>query len=173
MPWASAAATVYEKALSINVMSKAFRMAGLRIGWVACQDKAMLKKIEYVKHYTSICNSAPSEILTIIALHNKDQILARNNQIVEENLELLDKFFKEYAYLFEWVRPEGGCIGFVRYKGSELIDSFCDRLVKNKNVLLLPASVYNYNGNYFRIGFGRKSMPESLDQLKGFLSMNE
>jgi aspartate/methionine/tyrosine aminotransferase len=74
-------------------MSKAFGMAGLRIGWVVCQDKRMLKKIEYMKHYTSICNSAPSEILTIISLRNKDVILKRNNQIVTDNLKLLDQFF--------------------------------------------------------------------------------
>lgn len=61
-------------------MSKAFGMAGLRIGWIACQDKTILKKIEQMKHYTSICNSAPSEILTLIALRNKDKILQRNNR---------------------------------------------------------------------------------------------
>lgn len=77
-------------------MSKAFGMAGLRIGWVVCQDKRMLKKIEYMKHYTSICNSAPSEILTIISLRNKDVILKRNNQIVTDNLKLLDQFFIDF-----------------------------------------------------------------------------
>ena len=94
-------------------MSKAFGMAGLRIGWVVCQDKRMLKKIEYMKHYTSICNSAPSEILTIISLRNKDVILKRNNQIVTDNLKLLDQFFIDYVNIIEWVRPQGGCVGFV------------------------------------------------------------
>jgi aspartate/methionine/tyrosine aminotransferase len=88
-------------------MSKAFGMAGLRIGWVVCQDKRMLKKIEYMKHYTSICNSAPSEILTIISLRNKDVILKRNNQIVTDNLKLLDQFFIDYVNIIEWVRPQG------------------------------------------------------------------
>ncbi len=166
--WAPPAACLYDKALSLGVMSKAFGMAGLRIGWIACQDKAMLKKIEHMKHYTSICNSAPSEILSLITLSNKDKILERNNKIVENNLKLLDQFFIDYAHLFEWVRPQGGCVGFVNYKGPESIDSFCDRLVKEKNVLLLPASVYNHEGNHFRIGFGRKNMPESLNRFKEF-----
>lgn len=43
-PWAMPAACLYEKGLSLGVMSKAFGMAGLRIGWIACQDKAILKK---------------------------------------------------------------------------------------------------------------------------------
>jgi aspartate/methionine/tyrosine aminotransferase len=168
-PWASPAACVYDKGLSLGVMSKAFGMAGLRIGWIACKDKKALKKIEYVKHYTSICNSAAAEILTVIALRNKDRILQRNNKIVAHNLELLDKFFTEYKDLFEWVRPQGGCVGFVKYKGSGSIESFCDKLVTKKNVLLMPASIYDYESQYFRIGFGRKNMPECLDQLKEFL----
>ncbi|MFN7881548.1 MAG: aminotransferase class I/II-fold pyridoxal phosphate-dependent enzyme, partial [bacterium] len=168
-PWASPAACLYDKALSVGVMSKAFGMAGLRIGWIACQNKEILQKIEYMRHYTSMCNSAPAEILSIIALNNKDAILERNNKIVADNLNLLDQFFTEYSHLFEWVRPQGGCVGFVKYKGIGSIESFCERLVNKQNVLLIPASIYNYASNHFRIGFGRKNMPQCLDQLKEFL----
>ena len=168
-PWASPAALVYDKALSLGVMSKAYGMGGLRIGWIACKDTNLLKKIEQVKHYTSICNSAPSEILSLIALCNKDKILERNNNIVSSNLKLLDRFFTEYDHLFEWVRPQGGCVGFVKYKGLEPVSSFCDRLLREKNVLLMPASIYNYESNHFRIGFGRKNMSESLEQFEEFL----
>jgi aspartate/methionine/tyrosine aminotransferase len=168
-PWAFPSACIYDKALSLGVMSKAFGMAGLRIGWIACQDKVMLKKIEQMKHYTSICNSAPAEILSLVSLKSKKTILERNNKIVSDNLKLLDEFFIEYSHLFEWVRPQGGCVGFVRYKGAGSIESFCERLVNAQNVLLMPASIYNYQSNHFRIGFGRKNMPDCLDQLKEFL----
>lgn len=171
MPWASPAACIYDKGLSLGVMSKAFGMAGLRIGWIACQDKAILKKIEQMKHYTSICNSAPAEVLTLIALRNKDKILQRNNKIVADNLKLLDKFFIEYSTLFQWVRPQGGCVGFVKYKGKDFIDSFCNQLVHRQNVLLMPASVYDYANTHFRIGFGRQNMPQCLAQLKEFLHL--
>ena len=168
-PWASPAACIYEKGLSLGVMSKAFGMAGLRIGWIACQDKAMLKKIEQTKHYTSICNSAPAEILSLIALKSKNKILQRNNNIISDNLKLLDQFFIEYNHLFEWVRPQGGCVGFVKYKGKNSIETFCEQLVNKQNVLLMPASIYDYESNHFRIGFGRKNMPECLEPLKEFL----
>lgn len=168
-PWSSPAACVYDKGLSLGVMSKAFGMAGLRIGWIACQDKWILKKIEHIKHYTAICNSAPAEILSLISLKHKEEILQRNNKIVADNLELLEQFFIDYNHLFEWVRPQGGCVGFVKFKGMEPIDSFCDKLVRKKSVLLMPASVYNYNSQHFRIGFGRKNMPLCLEQLKAFL----
>lgn len=167
--WAKPAAEIYPKALSLGVMSKSFGMAGLRVGWIACQEKQQLKKIEYMKHYTSICNSAPSEIISLIALSNKDKILSRNNLIIEENLKLLDRFMDEYQDLFEWVKPQGGCVGFVKYKGQESIGSFSERLIKAKGVLIMPAHIYDYKSNYFRIGFGRKNMPEALGKLEEFI----
>ena len=168
-PWAKPAAEIYSKALSLGVMSKAFGMAGLRVGWIACQDSSLLKKIEYMKHYTSICNSAPAEILSLITLNKKEQILARNNEIVATNLSLLDSFMGKYQQLFSWVRPQGGCVGFVQYKGDASIDDFSDKLVKQTGILLMPASIYDYRSNHFRVGFGRKNMPEILGKLENFL----
>jgi aspartate/methionine/tyrosine aminotransferase len=171
--FAPPAAVLYPKALSLGVMSKALGMAGLRIGWIACQDPHMLKKIEYMKHYTSICNSAPSEILSLIALKNKDAILARNNKIVADNLKLLDHFMDEHQDLLEWVRPQGGCVGFVKYKAKESVEDFSQKLLQKQGVLLLPASVYDVKSNHFRIGFGRKNMPQALDRLREFFLTNQ
>lgn len=167
--WSKPAAEVYEKALSLGVMSKAFGMAGLRIGWLACQDEKLLSKIEKVKHYTSICSSGPAEIISLIALNNKDEILARNNAIVAKNLALLDGFMKEHSALFNWVRPQGGCVGFVNYKSKESVEEFSDALLKKNGVLLLPASIYETSTNHFRIGFGRKNMSQALDAFQDFL----
>lgn len=169
--WATPAAELYSKAISLGVTSKAFGMAGLRIGWIACQDKPFLIKLGQMKHYTSICNSAPSEIISLIALKNKDIILERNNKIVAENLKHLDIFMTDYQDLFEWVRPQGGCVGFVNYKGSESIESFSERLVKKQGVLLIPSSIYDHKSNHFRIGFGRQNMSEALDKLKEFMDL--
>ncbi len=167
--WAKPVAKMYRYALSLGVMSKSFGLAGLRIGWIACQNKEILHKIEEIKHYTSICNSAPAEILSLIALKNKDQILARNNKIVADNLALLDAFFKKYAHLFSWVRPQGGCTGLVHYKDAMPINDFCEKVLKGCGVLLLPASVYSQDTPHFRIGFGRANMPESLKRFASHL----
>lgn len=168
--WAQPAASLYSKALSLGVMSKAFGMPGLRIGWIACQNKELLQSIERTKHYTSLCNSGPAEIISLIALRNQDIILKRNNNILADNMILLDQFFKKYAHLFSWVRPQGGCIGFVKYNNSETVNNFCLRVIKDAQVLLLPGSVYHVSSNHFRIGFGRKNMPEALTHLEQCLS---
>jgi len=168
------AVDIYEKAISLNVMSKAYGMAGLRIGWIATKDKKLCQKAERIKHFLSICNSGPSEFLSTIALKNRDKILDRNRRIVESNLRHLNKFFAKYDNLFEWVEPDGGCIGYPRYKGKEGVTNFVDRIVEKLGVLFLPASVFQSElgdapADRFRVGFGRKYFPKALNQLDEYL----
>jgi aspartate/methionine/tyrosine aminotransferase len=168
--WEQPIASLYEKGISLGVMSKAFGLAGLRVGWLACSDETMLKQFEYVKHYMSICNSAPAEILSLAALRAKDFVLKRNNDIVRANISLLDDFMDKHSNTFRWVRPEGGCVGFVRYCGKEKVDEFCEKLVDATGVLLLPGKVYDWAEPHFRIGFGRQNMAEALARLEEYAS---
>ncbi len=164
-------ADIYEKGLSLNVMSKAYGLPGLRIGWIATQDLELLEKMEKMKHYLSICNSSPSEFLAVIALKSGEKILARNRKIINENLKILNLFFHENSSLFEWKEPDGGCIGYPKYLGKEGVSVFCEQLIKKHSIMLLPASVYESKvgispSNHFRIGYGRKKMNDGLDALK-------
>ncbi|WP_120497445.1 aminotransferase class I/II-fold pyridoxal phosphate-dependent enzyme [Kiloniella sp. EL199] len=171
------AADVYEKALSLNVMSKAYGLPGLRIGWIACQDRDLLKRMECYKHYLSICNSGPSEWLSIIALRAREQILANNRKLVKENAGKLTAFFAEFPDLFEWQVPDGGCVGFPVYKGKGTTDDFCEDLINKSGVLLLPPRIYKSDllpvtWNRFRIGFGRKNIDEGLAAFRAYLKSN-
>ena len=119
------AADVYERGISLNVMSKAYGLPGLRVGWLACQDTALLERIQRYKYYLSICNSVPSERLTVLALGVRDRIIARNRALIADNLAVLDRFFAEYPGLFDWRHPDGGCIGYPRYLGRDGVEDFC------------------------------------------------
>ena len=158
-------------------MSKAYGLPGLRIGWIACRDRELLARLERMKHYLSICNSAPSERLAVIALGAGDQILARNRGLVDENLVRLDAFFAERPDLFEWRRPDGGCVGYPRYLGPEGVEAFAADLVERAGVLVLPAGVYRSElgetpADRFRIGFGRSKMEEGLAAFRAHLGRN-
>lgn len=50
------------------------------------------------------------------------------------------------------------------------VESFCDDLVKKAGVLLLPGSVYDDAHNHFRLGLGRKNLPQAVDRLETYLS---
>lgn len=154
--------------VSIGVMSKSFALAGLRIGWVATRDRELLARLAAFKDYTTICNSAPAEVLALIALRARDRVLARNRAIVAANLPILDEFFARSAGTFEWVRPRGGSVGFPRLVADVPIDRFADDLVRETGVLILPGTVFADAGNHFRIGFGRANMPEALARLESY-----
>lgn len=164
-------ASVYEKGVSLGVMSKAFGLPGLRIGWVTTQNKKLLDKMRSIKHYLSICNSAPSEILATIALRNKDVILNRNVALMKSNIILLDSFFNQYNKLVEWVRPKGGCIGFVKLKQDLNVNTVCNELLQQHGVLILPGDVYDMTLGGFRIGFGRANLPDGLLKLQQYFEL--
>ena len=170
-------ADIYERGLSLNVMSKSYGLPGLRVGWIACQDAEVVSKMERLKHYLSICNSGPSERLTMIALRNKDRILARNCAIVDENLPKWDAFFARHPDLFEWQRPDGSCMAFPRYKGAGGVEAFCASLVEKSGVLFLPSTIYSSDlgptpTDRLRLGFGRANLDEGLAALDAHISRN-
>lgn len=169
-----AAVDAYERGLSLNVMSKAYGLPGLRLGWIACRDAGMLYRMGQVKQYLSICNAAPSEVLADIALKASERILSRNRRIAGDNLLLLQAFFDEFPNLFDWHHPEGGVTGYPRYKGRDGVEMFAGRLIEEEGVLVLPASVFRSDlvatpVDRFRIGFGRSGIASSLDALRRYL----
>jgi aspartate/methionine/tyrosine aminotransferase len=170
-------ADLYEKGISLNVMSKAYGLPGLRIGWLACQERELLLRFERYKHYLSICNAGPSESLAKIALKNRETILQRNRGLLGQNLKELDDFFLQYPDLFEWAHPDGGCVAYPRYTGRGSVESFCKSLVNQYGVLLLPASIYRSELlesplDRFRVGFGRKGIREGLQAFRTFMDDN-
>lgn len=167
-------ADAYERGLSLNVMSKSYGLPGLRIGWIACQDAEIISKMERLKHYLSICNSGPSERLTMIALANRDKILARNCAIIDDNLPKWDAFFARHPELFDWKHPDGSCMAFPRYKGADGVDAFCNRLVEESGVLFLPSTIYSSElgetpKNRLRLGFGRRRLDAGIAALDNHL----
>ena len=153
--------------VSVGVMSKAFGLAGLRIGWIATRDAELRSRVARLKDYTTICSSAPSEVLALIALRAREQVLARTNAIVRDNLEELDEFFARRGDIFSWVRPKAGPVGFPTMLGRD-VSEFAAELVEREGVLILPASCFDYPGNHFRLGFGRRDMPEALKRMERF-----
>jgi aspartate/methionine/tyrosine aminotransferase len=160
-----AACEIDPAAISLGVMSKTYGLAGLRLGWIATRNASVYERMAALKDYTTICASAPSEYLAELALRRREQIAARNLEIIRANLALLDSFFAARLDRFEWVRPRAGPIAFPRLLVGE-IEPFCHDLATAVGVLLLPGTMYDYPGNHFRIGFARRNMPQALEQLE-------
>lgn len=162
-------ADIYERGIALSGMTKPFGLAGLRIGWLASRDSDFMQRATSRKLYTSICNSAPSEILAIIALRAKEVILGKNNALLRENMKVLDAFFQRQSKRVSWVRPQAGTVAVLELLLPMPVDTFAEELVADTGVLIMPASVFDLSGRYFRIGFGRKNLPEVLDRFENYL----
>jgi len=168
--------TVYAKGVSLSAVSKTYGLAGLRVGWICCADKAMVSHISDSKHYLSICNSAPSEVLTLIALRAQDTIVGRIRSIIRTNEAYLAQFMAKYPHLLSWTPPKGGCTGFMRMHIPDHIDlaEVTERLVQDHGVLILPGENFPITSpenvasiqKHFRVGLGRKAFPVALDAFE-------
>ena len=163
---------VYENGISIGGMSKAFALPGLRICWTATRNKIIFEKIVKFKDYTTICSSAPSEFLSILALRNKEKILKRTLEIIFNNLKILNSFFDKYKDIFNWQSPKVGTMGFPGIKLDLDTERFCIDLAEKNGVFLLPSTKYDFGNKNFRIGFGRKNMPEALKRFEKYVIEN-
>ena len=159
----------YEKAISLFGMSKTFGLAGLRLGWLITRDAQLFQRMAEFKDYTTICSSAPSEILAIMGLRARDTLIQRHLARIQRNLGLLDEFFAEFNEDCEWVKPRAGTIGFAHLRNSVSADDFCQKVIQGANIMLLPSSVYGYGDRHFRLGFGRENLPEGLGKLGEYL----
>lgn len=164
-----AACDLGDHAVSLGVTSKTYGLAGLRIGWIATKNKKVYDAMASLKDYTTICNSAPSEFLAEVAMRNRQVLAARNLGIIMSNLEVMDEFILRHSSLFNWVRPQAGSMGFPKLLQGE-VEDFCDKVVREAGVLLLPGTMYDDTGNHFRVGLGRKNLPQAVARLDEFLS---
>ena len=160
---------IYDKGVSLNVMSKSFGLPGLRIGWLATRDKKLMGDLAAFKDYTTICSSAPGEFLATIALHHHQKLLNRNKKIIASNFELLESFFTRFPSHFKWTKPIAGPLLFPKLLFTSDAHAFCMDLLDKKGVLLAPGILFNKNEPYIRIGMGRKNMPEALALLEAYL----
>jgi len=120
------------------------------------------------KDYTTICNSAPSEYLSTIALRNNYTLRKRNLEIIRGNLVILDGFFEKHAQLFTWKPPKAGPVPFPLFNGGE-IEKFCHDLVTRAGVMLVPGTIYDPSYSNFRIGFGRANLEECVQKFDDYL----
>jgi aspartate/methionine/tyrosine aminotransferase len=159
----------YELGVSLWGLSKSFGLPGLRIGWLVSKNAEFLAECSRLRDYLTICNSAPGEILGLVALRQRDQILQRTRTIIAKNLDVASKFFARHVESVSWLKPKAGSVAFPILRKNIPIEEFCKNLAESKGVLITPGSLFQYLGNHFRIGIGRIDFPESLALLEASL----
>ena len=169
-------ADIYERGISIDAMSKAMGLPGLRVGWVACRDRALLARARAAKSGMSGCVAATNEVLARIALRAETAIVARNRAIARANRQVLRTILARYPEIFGNDTSE--CLAFsaARYLGARGATRFAVGLARAAGVLLLPSGLWQSNlaevpTNWLRIGIGAAGAPAALEALDAHLAM--
>jgi aspartate/methionine/tyrosine aminotransferase len=171
-----AACVRYERAITLSGLSKSLSTPGLRLGWLATRDAALLARCAALKDYTTICSSAPSEVLALMVLQSRDRLVTANRALIAANRALLDAFFAAHRDLFLWPPPQAGSVAFPQYlatgragtASADGADGFCRATREEAGVLLAPGSLWGYP-RHFRVGLGRRNAPAAIDQLAVWL----
>lgn len=151
----------YERAIILSGLSKVHGLPGLRSGWLVCRDEPTRRALVNWKFYTTICPPAPSEWLALVALEAQEALVVRNRAIIDRNLDVAEGFFARQRALFDWRPPRAGSVALVGLAVPSATD-YCERLVDETGVMLLPSSCLGYGDGHVRFGFGRANFPEAL-----------
>jgi len=161
-----------EGVISLFGLSKTFGLPGLRMGWLVSKNKKILGRIAELKDYTTICHSAPSEILAIIALQNRNSIIDRQLLRIRRNIGVLERFFSECNCYFQWNKQVGSSMCFPRLLFEKPASEFCAELVEETGIMLVPSSMFQYGDHHVRLGFGRENLPEVVELLAVYLDQH-
>lgn len=170
----------YEKCVVTGSMSKAFALAGIRVGWIASRDEHILAAVAAARDYTTISVSKVDDRIASYALSTAVQssLLHRNVQLAAHNLGIVRAFMDKYAKVCSWVQPWAGTTAFVQIKrdGTPVDDTeFCLDLLRETKVLVVPGSRCFGDGSDFtgfiRLGYVCETsvLEEALEALGKYL----
>ena len=167
-PQPPAISDLYEKGISTCGMSKAFSLAGLRLGWIAAPAD-VLTQVSHHRDYDTISVGMLDDHFATIALENADKILARSLDITRTNRAILASWMEAHPML-DWERPAAGTTAFLRLPANTNSEEFCKDLLAQTGVLLTPGSALEMEG-YARIGYANATsiLEQGLDRLSAYL----
>lgn len=172
----------YAKTIAIGSLSKAYSLAGIRVGWIASRSPDILEACSQARDYTTISVSHLDDQIAAFALspNTIHGLLHRNIELAKRNLEVLESFVENHRWACEWVKPVAGTTAFVKFSkmGSPVDDvAFCEALIEQTGVMLVPGSRCFGDGidfrGFVRVGFCCETpvLEEGLEKLKQFMKL--
>jgi aspartate/methionine/tyrosine aminotransferase len=170
----------YKNVIVTGSMSKAYSLAGIRIGWIASRNQEVIETIASARHYTTISVSYMDEQVAAFALSSSTVhgLLARNIQLAKTNMALLEKFVVKNEDECEWVKPVAGTTAFIKFhREGKPVDSrdFCKKLLDKTGVMFTPGDCFGEEWKgYVRIGFVNSTevIEQGLNEATKFIRKN-
>ncbi|MCV6594089.1 MAG: aminotransferase [Silicimonas sp.] len=167
--YTAAVADLYAKGISTAGMSKAYSLAGLRMGWIA-GPADLLEAVMIHRDYNTISVGQIDELLSAIALENREPILARAQRITRDNLRIVSHWIAAEP-LLSWVAPKSGTTALLKFDLPMSSREFCVTLLEEEGVMLTPGSAMDMEG-WLRLGYANptEELQAGLVKLSAFLA---
>ena len=168
----------YTRVIATGSLSKAYSLAGIRVGWIASRSSELIEACAQARDYTTISVSQLDDQIAAYALSQGciHGLLGRNIKLAQQNLATLDDFVENFRWACEWIKPVAGTTAFIKFSkmGQEVDDVvFCEKLIGETGVMLCPGSRcfgQEFKG-YVRFGFCCEThvLDEGLEKLREFM----
>lgn len=168
----------YPNTIATGSLSKAYALAGIRTGWVACRNPELVAKIQATRDYTTISVSILDQAVAAFALDadTVHALLGRNISLARDNLALLERFVVKHDEYCTWTKPLAGTTGFIRFaRDGKPVKSveFCKTVQEKTGVMLMPGDLgfgSEWRG-YVRVGYVNHTgtVKEGLEELRKFM----
>jgi aspartate/methionine/tyrosine aminotransferase len=145
---------MYERVICVNSMSKAYGLAGLRIGWAVAAPE-MVEALWRRHEYAVIAAAGPSMKLTEIALQpaKREYLLSRQRNLSREGHTVLENWVRKQEGRFSVSEAVATSIAFVQYHFYMPSAELADLIRRKTSVLVAPGS-YLGTENHLRITVG-------------------
>jgi aspartate/methionine/tyrosine aminotransferase len=158
---------MYERVICVNSMSKAYGLAGLRIGW-AIAPPEMVEELWRRHEYGVIAAAGPSMKLAEIALQpaKRKMLLDRQRRLSREGHAVLERWVRGQAGRFSVSKAVATSIAFVGHNFSMPSAELADHIRRKASVLVAPGG-YLGTENHLRItvGYEPEEVRKALDKI--------
>lgn len=157
------------KIIGTGSITKCFGMIGLRMGWLIGPSK-LLQQCQIFKDYLTHVLSPISDFIATMVIKNREVILKKNIQMIKKNVTVFESFISRHNDILSWVPPKGGAVCFPKYNLDISSDRFCECLIDQEDVFLLPGSCFEKEG-FFRVCLGveNKLFTEAIERMDKYL----
>ncbi|MFN6548352.1 aminotransferase [Mycolicibacterium nivoides] len=166
--WSTSIVDLYGKGISTGSMSKPYRLAGLRLGWIMAPAE-VTAEVRLQRDYDTISVGRIDDLFACVALENSETILMGSRDLTRRNLAILDCWVASRDDV-DFVKPAAGTVALLRYAAPIGSYDFCTQLLERTGVFVTPGAAFDIEGT-FRVGFAdnTETLEKGLELLGGYL----
>jgi aspartate/methionine/tyrosine aminotransferase len=159
------AACLSERAISVGSISKAFGVSGLRVGWVASKNCELLKRLQIIKRYFSVCISQLDELLAEVLIKNADQVWEENRHLIAKNREIFAEWCRQNPHWIELPEQKDNLVSFPKLLNKKSSQEFCQQLISKYSIRFEPGTCFGDFAHHIRVGLGSRGFKDILGEL--------